>query len=76
MRHGAATIQLTLTEGATGGTSQDGAYVWVKGVGALFERATERHADLIYPLDTMPYGIKEFAVRDPDGHYLGFGEYL
>jgi hypothetical protein len=22
----------------------------------------------------QPYGMKEFAVRDPDGHVLGFGQ--
>lgn len=75
VKHGEATIQLSLAEGPRS-IPQDGAYIWMKGVEALFQHATARHADFLYPLETMPYGIKEFAVRDPDGHSLCFGEYL
>jgi hypothetical protein len=28
----------------------------------------------VYPPVVQPYGMKEFAVRDPNGYVLGFGQ--
>lgn len=51
------------------------AFFWVSGVTALHEELTGRGADAVYPPTYQPgYGMLEFAIRDPDGHVLGFGE--
>ena len=39
-------------------------FYWVEALDALFAE----------PPVVRPYGIREFAVRDPNGYVLGFGE--
>ncbi|WP_280515407.1 VOC family protein [Xanthomonas sp. D-109] len=34
------------------------------------------HARIVYPLQDFAYGMREFAIRDPDGHLLQFGQAL
>ena len=32
------------------------------------------HANVVMPLKTQFYGMREFAIEDPDGHILSFAE--
>jgi len=57
---------------AQGGTWD--AFFWVDGIDALYDELAGRGASVVYgPVDQAAYGMREFAVRDPDGHVLGFG---
>jgi catechol 2,3-dioxygenase-like lactoylglutathione lyase family enzyme len=57
---------------AQGGTWD--AFFWVDAVDALHAELAGRGATIVYgPLDQPAYGMREFAIRDPDGHVLGFG---
>lgn len=49
------------------------AFFWVSDIDALFDELRSRGATVVYEPMLMPYGVKEFAVRDQDGHVLGFG---
>jgi uncharacterized glyoxalase superfamily protein PhnB len=49
-------------------------FYWVRDVDALCAELTERGATVAYPPAVQPYGMKEFAVRDPNGYVLGFGQ--
>ncbi len=58
-----------------GGTWE--AFFWVNDVMALHSEFTAKGADIAYgPLIQESYQMKEFAVRDCDGHVLGFGQTL
>ena len=58
-----------------GGTWE--AFFWVKDVMALHSEFAGKGAVIVYgPLIQESYQMKEFAVRDCDGHVLGFGEPL
>jgi catechol 2,3-dioxygenase-like lactoylglutathione lyase family enzyme len=58
---------------AQGGTWD--AFFWVRDVRALHDELASRGADVVYgPLVQAAYGMEEFAVRDDDGHVLGFGQ--
>jgi len=48
-------------------------YISVKGIDALHASIATR-ATVTMPLTTMPYGMREFAVKDPDGYILQFAE--
>jgi catechol 2,3-dioxygenase-like lactoylglutathione lyase family enzyme len=50
-------------------------YIYVDDVTALWERLKDRIPAEWGPED-MPYGMREFAIRDPDGYLLSFGEPL
>jgi catechol 2,3-dioxygenase-like lactoylglutathione lyase family enzyme len=53
------------------------AFCWVSGVKELHAELVSRGAVIVYgPLVQAEYQMLEFAVRDCDGHVLGFGETL
>jgi hypothetical protein len=60
---------------AQGGTWD--AFFWVQDVKGLHAELHANGAEIVYgPLVQQAYHMEEFAVRDPDGHVLGFGQHL
>jgi uncharacterized glyoxalase superfamily protein PhnB len=45
----------------------------VAGVDALHDTVAH-HVPVVMPLKTQFYGMREFAVEDPDGHIITFAE--
>jgi hypothetical protein len=53
------------------------AFFWVRDARALHEELVSRSAVVVYgPVVQEEYQMLELAVRDPDGHVLGFGQAL
>lgn len=53
------------------------AFFWIDDAEALHRELAARGADVVYgPLLQESYHMQEFAVRDRDGHVLGFGQAL
>ncbi|OFW44178.1 MAG: hypothetical protein A3J29_08030 [Acidobacteria bacterium RIFCSPLOWO2_12_FULL_67_14b] len=53
------------------------AFFWVRDAKALHAELQANGADIVYgPMVQPAYHMLEFAVRDPDGYVLGFGESL
>jgi predicted enzyme related to lactoylglutathione lyase len=53
------------------------AFFWVDDAQALYSEFNANGADIVYgPIFQEAYKMKEFAVRDCDGHVLGFGQAL
>ena len=50
------------------------AFFWVTDVEALHSELARKGAVIVYPPVIQPYRMKEFAVRDPNGYVLGFGQ--
>ena len=50
------------------------AFFWVDDVEALRAELASRGAPVVYGPVVQHYGMKEFAVRDPNGYVLGFGQ--
>lgn len=52
------------------------AYVYVEDPDALCAEYEQAGADIVDPVASRPYGMRDFVVRDPDGHRftLGRGE--
>ena len=67
-----ATVQKELPAAARhiGGS---GMFIVVEGLDALHE-AVSKKMPLVMPLTTQFYGMREFAVADPDGHVVTFAE--
>jgi hypothetical protein len=60
---------------AQGGTWD--AFFWVDDAVALHSELVQRGASVVYgPIVQDLYSMLEFAVRDRDGHVLGFGQSL
>lgn len=51
-------------------------YFWVDDAEALFTECQGAGVSLVYALCDQPYGCREFAICDPDGHHLAFGQDL
>jgi uncharacterized glyoxalase superfamily protein PhnB len=49
-------------------------FFWVTDLDQLYAELTHNGATVVYPPTVQPYGMKEFAVRDPNGYVLGFGQ--
>ena len=49
-------------------------FFWVNDVEALYTELAAKAAAVVYAPVIQPYGMKEFAVRDPNGYVLGFGQ--
>jgi catechol 2,3-dioxygenase-like lactoylglutathione lyase family enzyme len=50
-------------------------YFHMEGVEEFFERVRNK-AEVVWPLETMDYGQREFGIRDSDGYTLAFAETL
>ncbi len=48
-------------------------FIEVDGVDALHERLADR-VTVVMPLITQWYGVREFAINDPDGYVITFAE--
>jgi len=53
------------------------AFFWVNDADALHAQLQANGAEVVYgPLIQDAYNMREFAIRDCDGHVLGFGQPL
>jgi hypothetical protein len=74
LRRVAAPERITPNE-KQGGTWD--AFFWVRDARTLHDELLSRGAVVVYgPVVQEEYQMLELAVRDPDGHVLGFGEAL
>jgi uncharacterized glyoxalase superfamily protein PhnB len=48
-------------------------YIDMEGVDAFYEQVKDR-VSIVWPLEVMEYGQKEFGVRDCNGYTLAFAE--
>jgi uncharacterized glyoxalase superfamily protein PhnB len=61
--------------GELGGTETRSVYLVVPDADAAHARAVAAGATIIRPLQNTPYGSREFAVKDPEGHSWSAGTY-
>jgi catechol 2,3-dioxygenase-like lactoylglutathione lyase family enzyme len=50
------------------------AYFWVDNIEAFYVELDERGAIIDYGLTIADYGVKEFGIKDIDGHEIAFGQ--
>ena len=50
------------------------AYLWVSDVEAVFAELKGRGVTILYEPSVTLYEVKEFAIADPDGYVLAFGQ--
>jgi catechol 2,3-dioxygenase-like lactoylglutathione lyase family enzyme len=51
-------------------------YVYVDDVDALAAELASRGIALEREIENQDYGCRDFDIRDPDGHLIGFGQQL
>jgi predicted enzyme related to lactoylglutathione lyase len=49
-------------------------FFWVRDVNQLYEEVEARGAQLLEPIGTRPYHVRDFSIRDPNGIELVFGQ--
>lgn len=49
-------------------------YVYTDDVDGLYAELVGRGVDVLDPPTDRAYGLRDFRVRDPDGHELAFGQ--
>ena len=68
-------IDLSLGVDQSGLKAGKGAcYLKVTGVDAFHDEFKKKGVEMMHPLRTESYGMREFMIADPDGNTLNFGE--
>lgn len=49
------------------------AYVYVDDADALLAEFTKEAVDIVREIEDAPYGMRDFDIRDIDGHIIAFG---
>jgi uncharacterized glyoxalase superfamily protein PhnB len=49
-------------------------YFAMQGVDELYEEVRSNGAKVVMPIETKVYGVREFAIADPDGYILTLAE--
>jgi predicted enzyme related to lactoylglutathione lyase len=49
-------------------------FFWVKDVNKLYEEVVQQGASIAVPIGTRPYGVRDFAIRDPNGVMVVCGQ--
>jgi uncharacterized glyoxalase superfamily protein PhnB len=65
------TAQAEFPDMGTGGKTGNILYMQVNDVEALYAKILDK-VEIVKGLHESAYGMKEFYVKDPDGHILGF----
>jgi catechol 2,3-dioxygenase-like lactoylglutathione lyase family enzyme len=47
--------------------------IFVDDVDSVYERSRERGGEIVGELEAKPWGVREFSLRDPDGHVFRIG---
>lgn len=50
------------------------AHALIENVDEVYEELIGRGAEIISKIENKPWGIREFAVKTPDGHRIAFGQ--
>jgi predicted enzyme related to lactoylglutathione lyase len=66
-----AALHLALGERAPTGVR---VFFWVRDVTALYEDVIRQGAAIDVPIETRPYGIRDFSIRDPNGIVVVLGQ--
>ena len=78
VRRGEIEIHLQIRRGPFSGESREGiesdTYVFVSQVDALFEEFRAKGVVIHRAPENAAYGLRDFAIEDPEGHRLVFGE--
>lgn len=61
--------------GDLGGAETRSVYIVVENADAAYKRAIDAGAPVVRPLADMPYGSREFTIKDPEGHSWSAGTY-
>ena len=51
-------------------------YIFVEDVNAVYEEYKTRGLEMFAPPEDQDYGMREFEIRDVNGHFLTFGQEL
>lgn len=69
-----AAFQFTLDPGLAARVEGQQIFVRARGIEEWQERHRANGAEIVAPLEAMPWGMREYTVRDPSGYRLRFAE--
>jgi uncharacterized glyoxalase superfamily protein PhnB len=74
--HESMNIDAIIPNNPAHGDNAVDAYVMVEGIEGLYDEFKGKGAKFRYDLRTNEYQMREFAIFDPQGYTIGFGESL
>ena len=76
VRFGMVSILIALVDPEANPIQKQSVYVVVENVIACHLRCSTTHPEETTDLDDYPYGMRDFSLTDPWGHFIVFGERL
>lgn len=73
VKHGGVILHLCASEENTGRRGMGSVYVFCDEVDAYYAEVTAKGAEVTSPLNTYPYGMRDFQIKDIDGNLICFG---
>lgn len=70
---GKISLHLSAGKGNPSRRGMGSVYVFCDEVEAYYAEIRTKGAEITSPLDTHPYGMQDFQIKDPDGNLIGFG---
>jgi catechol 2,3-dioxygenase-like lactoylglutathione lyase family enzyme len=67
--------QVFLSHGTPTPSRAAAAYFLVGDADSLYEFHAANGVEIAQAIDDRPYGMRDYSVRDPNGHYLVFGQH-
>src|SRR5947209_1777905 len=74
LKHGAVDVFLNVPQGTPPAAGTNSTYIKLQGIDELAARVAKAGVKFAIPMHTEFYGMKEFAVTDPDGYLIIFAE--
>lgn len=67
-------IHLSKTQNAKASTDHIAVYIFAHNVDALYQTFQESGVHIHTPIGDRDYGMRDFDIKDPNGHLLSFGK--
>jgi catechol 2,3-dioxygenase-like lactoylglutathione lyase family enzyme len=74
LKHGAVDVFLNTPQDASPSAGTNSMYIKLEGIDVLAANVEKAGVKPAIPMHTEFYGMKEFAVHDPDGYLIIFAE--
>jgi uncharacterized glyoxalase superfamily protein PhnB len=74
LKHGAVDVFLNIPQDAPPSAGTNSMYIKLEGIDVLAANVEKAGVKPAIPMHTEFYGMKEFAVKDPDGYLIILAE--
>ena len=74
LKQGGVSLHLTLrADNNSPSTEHCVVYIFVRNIEEIYQQCLQENVTILNPLELRDYKMKDFDIKDPDGHIISFG---